>query len=109
MSTGSNHNISCHTSERNLIIEIENNLRQANLLLEQARQAKQAAELTQKQLEIEREKQRLGAEDVLPLINFENSLVQAQNQEIDAIIGYLNSLTNLRRTISTTLDFWEVN
>ena len=109
MSTGSNHNISCHTSERNLIIEIENNLRQANLLLEQARQAKQAAELTQKQLEIEREKQRLGAGYAFQLINFENSLVQAQNQEIDAIIVYLNSLTNLRRTISTTLDFWEVN
>ena len=109
MSTESNHNLSRDTYERNLIIEIENNLRQANLLLERARQAKQAAELTQKQLEIQREKERLGAEKICPSIYFENSLVQAQNQEIEAIISYLNSRTNLRRTIDTTLDFWEVN
>ena len=109
MSTESNHNLSRDTYERNLILEIENNLHQANWLLEQARQAKQAAKLTQAQLELQREKQRLGGEDIWLLINFENILLQAQNQEIDAIISYLNSLTNLRRTIDTTLDFWEVN
>ena len=95
--------------KESLIIAVENNIRQVNFTLQQARQAKKARELAQNQLEIEREKQRLGAGDLFQLINFETSLVQAQNQELNNIITYLNALTDLRQTLGTTLKFWEVN
>lgn len=100
--------IDLEEAKENLTIEVKNDIRQVNFALQQARQARRARELALEQLEIEREKQRLGVGSLFQLISFENSLVQAQNQELNAIIAYLNSLTDLRKTLGITLDFWEV-
>ncbi len=123
MSTKSNSHLNCHNPEnnlipssvkldeylinleqekQNLIIEIENNIRQVNLAFYQATQATRATKLTQKQLKIEQEKQRSKTRSLEQLINFKNNLVEAQTQEINAIIDYINALTNLqqkRRTL----------
>lgn len=40
--------------------------------------------------------------------SFEDELVNAQNQELNAVIEYLNSLTLLEQTLGVTLDRWNV-
>lgn len=91
-----------------LSITVENNIRQVNFALQQATQARRAKELAQQQLEIEREKQKFGAGDLFQLIDFEDRLVQSQNQELNAIIDYLNTLNELQKTLGITLDIWSV-
>lgn len=43
------------------------------------------------------------------IINFEQDLVQAQNQELTAIIDHLNQRTQLEQILGITLDTWQVN
>jgi outer membrane protein TolC len=71
--------------------------------------AQQARELSERQLEIEREKQRLGrGSGVFEIVSLQNSLVEARNAELNATIEYLNALTLLDQTVGTTLDTWQV-
>ena len=94
--------------KEDLTIDVENDIRQVNSALQQARQARFAKELALQQLENEREKQRLGRGDLFRLITFEGDLVEAQDRELKAVFGYLNSLTTLRQTLGITLDFWGI-
>ena len=50
---------------------------------------------------------RLGSKiSMTDIIDFENRLVIAQNQELNAIINHLNSLTRLERFLGITLNQW---
>ena len=89
-------------------IEVEDQVRDVNLRFSQVKLAQQARELSANQLEIEREKLRLGRSSIFQIVNFQNDLVTAQNNELDAIIGYFNALTRLDQTLGTTLDTWNV-
>lgn len=46
--------------------------------------------------------------NLIDVLNFEDELVNAQNQELNAVIEYLNSLTLLEQTLGVTLDRWNV-
>ena len=100
--------ITLEETKQTLEIEVKNRIREVNFNLRQVYLARRARELSQQQLDIEREKQRLGVGSLFELINFENSLVSAQNQELNAVINYLNALTNLQSTIGVTLDVWKI-
>jgi outer membrane protein TolC len=65
--------------------------------------------LSERQLEIERQKQRLGRGDgIFELVRLQNELVDARNAELNATIDYLNALTRLDQSLGTTLDTWQV-
>ncbi len=71
--------------------------------------AQQATELSEKQLDIEQQKQKLGrGSGIFEIIQQQTALVEARNAELDATINYLNSLTNLDLLLGTTLNTWRV-
>jgi outer membrane protein TolC len=48
---------------------------------------------------------RLGSNiSMTDIINFEKSLVDAQNQELNAIINHLNNMTQLEKFLGVTLN-----
>ncbi|AFZ17436.1 TolC family protein [Allocoleopsis franciscana] len=92
-----------------LDIQLIDRIRNVNLSFAQVELAKKVTESSEKQLEIAREKQRLGRDiTVFELIRLQDDLVQARNVELNAIINYLNALTRLDQTLGTTLDTWQV-
>ena len=91
-----------------LTIQIRNSIREVNFRLTEVEQAKRVTQLSQQQLENEREKLRLGRGSIIDSIRFEDDLVFAANRELNAIIAYFNALTRLEQTIGTTLETWNV-
>ncbi|MBD2016478.1 TolC family protein [Microcoleus sp. FACHB-53] len=92
-----------------LDIQLIDRMRDVNLSFSQVELAKKVTESSEKQLEIAREKQRLGRDiTVFELIRLQDDLVQARNVELNAIINYLNALTRLDQTLGTTLETWQV-
>jgi outer membrane protein TolC len=92
-----------------LELELTDKIRDVNLSFSQVELAKKVTESSERQLEIAREKQRLGRDvTVFELVRFQDDLVQARNVELNAIINYLNALTRLDKTLGTTLDTWQV-
>jgi outer membrane protein len=92
-----------------LQIQVQNGIREVNFRLTEVEQARRATQLSQQQLEIEREKLRLGRGSIIDAIRFEEDLVNAANRELNAVIAYLNALTRLEQTIGTTLETWNVS
>ncbi len=92
-----------------LNLELEDRVRDVNLSFSQLELARNATRLSQKQLEIEQEKQRLGRPTtILDLIRLQEDLAQARLDELNATIGYLNALTNLDQFLGTTLQTWKI-
>lgn len=92
-----------------LEIQLTDRIRDVNLSFSQVELARRATELSERQLEIEQERQRLGrGSTIFEVVNLQNDLAQARNAELDATINYLNALTRLDQTIGTTLDTWQV-
>ena len=91
-----------------LKIQVENSIREVNFRLTEVEQARRATQLSQQQLENEREKLRLGRGSIIDSIRFEDDLVNAANRELNAIIAYFNALTRLEQNIGTTLETWNI-
>ncbi|MDH3998266.1 MAG: TolC family protein [Desulfuromonadales bacterium] len=89
-------------------IEVEDVLRDADMKMRQVKLAQLARELSEKKVEIETEKLKMGRSTNFQLVSFQNDLVNAQNNELNSIISYLNALTDIERTLGITLDRWGV-
>lgn len=74
--------------------------------LELARRARQLAEQT---LEVEMIKLRNGRTSNFQLLSVEDSLRQAEQQELSAVIAYLGALATLDQQLGTTLDTWSIS
>ena len=90
-------------------IAVRNAVREVDVRFRQVDLARRARELAEQKLEIEQLKLRLGLSTNFQLVTFEDDLVRAQNNELDAIIAYLNTLTALDRTLGTTLETWGID
>ena len=97
-------------TQESLEIEIDNRIRDVKFNLKQIELAGRARELSEQQLENEREKLRLGVRGarLIDVLNFENDLVQAKNRELNTMIDYLSALTRLEQTVGITLDRWNI-
>ncbi len=89
-------------------IQVTDRVRDVNLRLSEVRLAQQARELSERQLQIEQERLKLGRGEIFQVVTFQSNLVEAKNRELTAIIAYLNALTGLDQTVGTTLDTWNV-
>ncbi|MGC2854653.1 TolC family protein [Novispirillum sp. DQ9] len=74
--------------------------------LELARRARVLAEQT---LEVEMVKLRNGRTSNFQLLSVEDSLRQAEQQELSAVIAYLGALATLDQQLGTTLDTWSIS
>ena len=95
-------------SRDNIEIEIRDAVRDAQMKLKQMALAREARILAEKKLEIENEKLKAGRTTNFQIVQFQDDLVMAQNNEVDAVTGYLNSLTSLDSKLGTTLKTWRI-
>ncbi|HEY9671123.1 MAG TPA: TolC family protein [Waterburya sp.] len=92
-----------------LEIKLKDRIRDVSLTFSQVELAKKLTESSEKQLNIAREKQKLGRDiTIFELVRLHDDLVQARNVELNAIINYLNALTRLDQILGTTLDTWQI-
>jgi outer membrane protein len=91
--------------------EITDQLRNVNSGLAQVALAQRATEAAQLQLQVTQEKFRLGRENttLFEITDQEEALVTAQNQELQARIGFLNSMADLEQAVGITLDTWQAS
>lgn len=90
-------------------LEIANSLRDIESKHQQVAVAHRATELSRQKLEIEEQKLAIGRSSNFEVINFQDQLVTAKNNELAAKIAYLNSLTTLDQQLGTTLLTWNVD
>ncbi len=94
--------------EQRIVIEVTNSIREVGLARQRVDLAREGRRLAQEKAEIEREKLNLGGSTNFQLVTFENDLVLAEIDELDATVAYLNAVTELDRTLGTTLDRWGI-
>lgn len=100
--------INLKKQREDLEIEVQDALRNTEMNLRQVKLAQLSRELSVKKFEIESEKLKAGRSTNFQLVSFQNDLVNAQNNELNSIISYLNALTTFERTLGITLDRWGI-
>ncbi len=100
--------ISLQETRFGIEIDVKDAIRNVNSTLIQVDLATKARILTEKQLAVEQEKLNVGRTTNFQLVTFQNDLVNAQNNELNAKIAYLNALSRLDQIIGTTLDTWKI-
>ena len=89
-------------------IEVTNAVRDVELSRRELDLARTARELARRKTEIEEEKLRLGLSSNFRLVAFEDDLEAAQNTELDSVVAWHDALTELDRTLGTTLERWDI-
>lgn len=89
-------------------IDVLNKIRNIDVNYKSYVLAKKGRELSERKLEIEREKLRLGRTTNFQLVSFQNDVLDQQTMELQALITYLNSLTDLDQSLGVTLDRWNI-
>ena len=86
--------------------EVTKNLQDIELNFKKVELSRRATNLAELQLSNEVEKIKLGFQGrrLLDLVDFQSKLNEAQNNELNAKIEYLNALTNLDKSLGITLD-----
>lgn len=89
--------------------QITDRLRDVTSGLVQVEAAQRATEATQLQLQVTQEKFKLGRDGatLFDITQQEESLVNAQNEELQARINVLNSIAELDQAVGMTLDTWQ--
>ena len=92
----------------NIEIEIQDLIREVASAWKQYILAGRALRLSKQKLSIEEEKLNAGLSNNFQMVTFQNDLLDAQNQEIEAAIAYRNALTDLDQAVGTTLETWKI-
>jgi outer membrane protein TolC len=90
-------------------VEVRDGARNVLVSWQQVELAQRVRELSEKQLEVEKEKLQVGRSSNFQLITLQNNLALAQVQELNAILTYLNAQTLLDKTLGTTLATWRLD
>ena len=90
-------------------IEVRRAVRDVAVALRQIDLARQARQLAERKLDVERRKLRQGLSSAFQLGRFEDDLVAAQRRALDAVARYRDSLARLDRALGTTLDRWGIS
>lgn len=88
---------------------IMNALRNLAALKVQVDLAIQARDLAVRSLQIAEKKLQLGKGTTFETTQLRTNLVSAEIQAINAEIAYITAISNLQRTLGTTLDVWRMN
>ena len=101
------------TEHADLLHRIEVTVRYAVRAVQSAHQrvllARESRALAEENVEIEGTNLASGLSSNFEVIAAEDALLAASNQETDAVIGYLDALTELDETLGTTLRTWGID
>jgi outer membrane protein len=89
--------------------EVSDRLRDVNSAQVQVATSQRGREFAQQQLEVAQTlfRRRGGQVTLFEIIQKQDDLVAAQNEEVQAKIEYLNAITNLEKAVGLTLDTWK--
>ena len=90
-------------------IQVRRAVHNVAVALRQIDLSRQARDLAERKLDVERRKLQQGLSSAFQLGRFEDDLVAAQRQELDAVARYRDSLGSLDSTLGTTLDRWGIS
>jgi len=90
-------------------INVKNAVRNVDSSYRSLKSATLARELSEKKLQIEKEKLSAGRTTNFQFVSFQRDLQTAQTSESEAMTNYLNSLTDLDTTLGTTLITWKID
>jgi outer membrane protein len=88
-------------------LDVTSRLRDVNSALEQITATRQSRELAERRLEVANVRLRRGDIDIFQVLDIQNSVVVAQNAEVNARIEFLDATARLEQAIGTTLDAWQ--
>ena len=100
--------LSIEETANNLHLEIDDDIRNVTATRRQLALAQKTRQLSEKQLEIERQKLALGRSSNFQVLTYEDNLRSAQQNEVSAHVAYLTSLATLDQAMGTTIDTWDV-
>jgi outer membrane protein len=91
--------------------EVSDRLRDINSNLVQVKTSQRSREFAQQQLDVAQTifRRRGGQVTLFEIIQKQDDLVTAQNEELQAKIDYLNAITTLEKTVGLTLEKWKVS
>ncbi len=92
----------------NLLIQVGDQVRNANLLRQQVNLAQQEREFAEQNLVNQRILLQLGKGSIRDIIIAQEEVISANDGELNAQIAYLNALTQLEQTVGTTLETWQI-
>ncbi|NJK53215.1 MAG: TolC family protein [Leptolyngbyaceae cyanobacterium SU_3_3] len=89
--------------------DVGDRLRDVNSALVQVTASQRAREYAQQQLEVAQTlfRRRGGQVTLFEIIQKQDDLISAQNEETQAKIDYLNAITNLEKAVGLTLETWK--
>lgn len=100
--------LSLLAAKRALMTNITNTINNINSLVKRYQLAQKQVKLAEQSYDLEKKKQQAGISSALDVNNTQNQLIQAQAGLINAKIAYLNQISNLQRTLGTTLEHWQI-
>lgn len=89
-------------------MQVRNSLTDIDIRWRQLESARRARDLTQRAVDIEKEKLKVGRSSNFQVRALENDLRSVESQQLSAMIGYLNALTILDMQLGTTLSTWQI-
>jgi outer membrane protein TolC len=95
-------------AKRALITNVTNSINNIRSLAKRYELAQKQVKLAEQSYALEKKKQQAGISSALDVNNTQNQLIQAQSGLIGAKIAYLNQISNLQRTLGTTLEHWRI-
>jgi len=100
--------LACDELHDNIALEVRDALRNVESRAKEFELARRARILSAQQLDIEKEKLRLGRTSNFRIVTYQNDLSTAENNELNAMVGYLNALTRLDQVLGVTLMTWRI-
>ena len=95
-------------AKRALITNITNAINNIRSLAKRYQLAQKQVKLAEQSYALQKKRQQAGIASALDVNNTQNQLIQAQSGLIGAKIAYLNQISNLQKTLGTTLDHWHI-
>lgn len=101
-------NLNVKRKELDIVVEVRVSVRQVMTNIERVNATRKARELSQKRLEVEEIKYRVGRSTSLEILRAQEDLATAEGNEAKAIIDYEISLGNLEKAKGTILDVYDI-
>ena len=90
--------------EQEIFLEIKTSVRDVEINYERVQAYRAARELSEKKLEAEQEKFRVGKSTNFFLLQYQRDLADARTAELRSMVDYILSLARLDRAVGTTLE-----
>ncbi|MCI5137968.1 MAG: TolC family protein, partial [Candidatus Electrothrix sp. AR1] len=95
--------------KENIEISVQNTHRDIGMKWKQVELSQKARELSRKQLDVELEKFKNNKSSNFQVVSYQDRLIEAEHDENNKKMAYLNALTELDMYLGTTLEHWGID